>query len=99
MFSKYNEDIYDICKVRKRLIKRTKENYYNLSKRNKIHIWDKYFSCRDFLHLRKDQEFTTFFLQFFEKNYHFKEKVWRQSIERHLMTWKSYWRDSEMEKI
>ena len=94
---KQSEDVYDLVKLRRKLMKRAGENYYNLAKRNSIRIWDGYFSSKDFLYLRKDREFATEFLQFISESNRFKESVWQGCIHRNLSEWKRYWLEPEME--
>ena len=95
---KDKEDVYDRDKIRKRLMKKAGENYYNLAKRNKEWRWDDYFSSKDFLYLRGDREFTEEFLRFISENNNFKEKVRQDSIYRNLMMWKKYWQEPEMKE-
>lgn len=92
------EDVYDKVKLGKRLMKRARENYYNLTKRNKAGVWEKFFGGRDFLYLRNDREFTEEFLQFITENNNFKDKLWQECINRNLLAWERYWPDPGMEE-
>ena len=97
--SQSHEDLYTRGRLQKKLMKRAEKNYYNLIRRNRTAVWDKYFSDEDFLYLRRDRAFTVAFLNLLTENHNIKAAVWQESFRGNLIEWKRCWLDPEIQQL